>query len=123
MKVSKAFDSIQYNGGLKTVGKPSKMVNGVQRYRIRYQDLNLFLGDSWHFRGLNPNGDYGYVELETMEYSLQKSKGLVEYFPPHTDDESPVKSCTDTGYVLVFCFVSNYGTAASFGKDNKIFYQ
>ena len=124
VKISMAFDFIQFNGGLKTVGTPFKTVQGVQHFKVRkYQDLNPFLGDSWHFRGLNSNGDYGYVQLETIDFCLRRSRTLVEYFPPQDDGHLPLKSCTDTGYVLCFSFVSNYGTATTFGKDKNIFFQ
>lgn len=124
VKINMAFDLIQFNGGLKTAGILFKTVHGVQHFKIRnYQDLNPFLGDSWHFRGLNSNGDYGYVQLETVDFCLRRSRTLVEYYPPQSDDQLPFKSCTDTGYVLLFCFVSNYGTATTFGKDKNIFFQ
>lgn len=122
VKINMAFDFIQFSGGLKAAGKPFKVVHGVQHYKIeRYQDLNPCLGSSWHFRGLNPNGDYGYVQLETVDYCLRKSRCLVEYFPPHIDNEPLIQCCTDTGYILSFSFVSNYGTAATFGKNKRIF--
>jgi hypothetical protein len=44
----------QFNGRSKTVGVPSKKVQGVQHYKItNYHYLNPFLGVNWHFRGLN----------------------------------------------------------------------
>ena len=122
VRISMAFDIIQFTGGLKAVGRPFKMVHGVQHYTIvQYQDLNPFLGSSWHFRGLNANGDYGYAELKTIDFCLRKSRNLVEYYPSQIDDQPPSQCCTSTGYVLLFCFVCNYGTAETFGKDKKIF--
>ena len=44
-----------------------------------YQDLNHLLGSCWHFRGLNVNGDYGYVLLDAVDFSPQKARSLVEY--------------------------------------------
>ena len=88
-KISMPFDLIEFNGGLKAVGVLSKTVHGVQHYKINhYQDLNHLLGSCWHFRGLNVNGDYGYVLLDTVDFSLRKARSLVEYFPPISDNQS-----------------------------------
>ena len=124
IKITISFDLIQFNGGLKTVGVPFKTVHGVQHFKINhYRDLNYLLGSNWHFRGLNTNGDYGYVELDTVDFCLRKGKCFVEYLPPQSDTEPPSKSETDTGYILSFCFVCNYGTNTTFGKNKKIFYE
>ena len=120
VKISMPFDMIQFNGGLKTVGVPSKNIHGVQHYKINhYKDLNPFLGSYWHFRGLNVNGDYGYVLLDTVDFSLRKAR---EYFPPSNDDQSPSKTLTETGHVLSFHFVCKYGNSTTFGKDKTIFF-
>ena len=118
-----AFDLIQFNGGLKTVGIPSKKVQGVQHYKIRhYHDLNLFLGRNWHYRGLNEAGDYGFVILDTVDFCLRKARSFVEYLPPHLD-EKPIKHSVDTGFCVSFCFVHGYGSTTTFGKDKNIFYE
>lgn len=124
VKINIGFDFIQFNGGLKAAGRLFKVVQGVQHFKIeQYRDLDPYLGNNWHFRGFNPNGDYGYVQLETVDFCLRKSRCLVEYFPSNTNNEPPIQSSTNTGHVLSFCFVSNYGTATTFGKDKKIFFQ
>ena len=125
VKISMPFDVIQFNGGLKTVGVPLKNVRGVQHYIInQYEDLNPFLGSYWRFRGLNTNGDYGYVLLDTVDFCLRKARSLVEYYPPmasSADEQSPSKTFTDTGHVLSFYFVCKYGTGTTFGKDKNNF--
>ena len=122
IKISMPFDLIEFNGGLKAVGVLSKTVHGVQHYKINhYQDLNHLLGSCWHFRGLNVNGDYGYVLLDTVDFSLRKARSLVEYFPPISDNQSPAKTYTETGHTLSFCFVCQYGNGTTFGKDKTIF--
>ncbi|SMN01620.1 hypothetical protein SPONL_2199 [uncultured Candidatus Thioglobus sp.] len=122
VKIVMAFDLVQFSGGLQTVGVPSKKVQGVQHYQIKnYKDLNPWLGSYWHFRGLNANGDYGFVELETIDFCIRRSRSLVEYLPPSDHQLTPCKLSTDTGFSLSFCFVCNYGTAATFGKDKNIF--
>lgn len=125
VKIVMNFDCVQFNGGLKAVGVPSKVIHGVQHYRIRnYKDLDPYLGSSWHYRGLNNNGDYNFVELETVDFWLRKSRALIEYLPCKDDNGQVASSkvTTDTGYCLSFCFVCNYGTSDTFGKDKKIFF-
>ena len=79
VKLSMPFDVIQFN----VVGLPSKNVHGVQHYKINhYKDLDPVLGSYRHFRGLNVNGDYGYVLLDTVDFSLREARSLVEYMPP-----------------------------------------
>ncbi len=123
IKISMPFDLIQFNGGLKTVGIPSKMVCNIQHYGIKhYQDLDPFLGSFWHYRGLNVNGDYyGYVQLDTVSFFLRKSRSLVEYFPPSSDSQPLSKTVTHTGHTLSFSFVCKYGIGSTFGKDKQIF--
>ena len=56
------FDVLLFNGGLKSLGNPSKNLGGNQHYKIvHYKDLNHLLGQNWHVRGINSNDDYGYV--------------------------------------------------------------
>ena len=50
VRIVMPFDVIQFNGGLKLCGVPSKKVRGIQQYHIRhYRDLNSLLGRNWHF--------------------------------------------------------------------------
>ena len=78
--ISMPFDKIQFEGGLKSCGIASRNVHGIQRYKVRhYRDLNHLLGSKWHFRGLNCNGDYGYVVLQTVEFYVYKRRPITEY--------------------------------------------
>ena len=122
IKVSMPFDILLFNGGLKVAGIPSKVVGGVQQYKIKnYRDLNHLLGDNWHFRAINANADYGYVELETVVFYIRRSRPIVEYM--FNKDNIVTAKPLDTGYSLTFSFVYNYGTLATFGKDKTIFYK
>ena len=125
IKIVMNFDPVLFSGGLKAVGVPFKVVQGIQHYKIKkYQDLDPYLGSSWHYRGLNSSGDYNFVELETVDFWLRKAKSLVEYLPDKVCDSGQVtgsRHLTDTGYNLFFCFVCNYGTSLTFGIDSKIF--
>ena len=71
------FDRIEFDGGLRVCGQEKRCVRGIQRYNIaRFQDLNALLGVDWHFRGLNANGDFSYVHLNTIKYSSQTTQGV-----------------------------------------------
>ena len=59
VRIDMPFDSIEFDGGLQRFGTKKRFVKGVQRYSISsYQDLNTLLGASWHYRGININGDF-----------------------------------------------------------------
>ena len=59
------------------------------------------LGRNRHFRGLNSNGDYCYVVLETVEFYLHKRQPLQEFFPAQG---KPLCNSRDLGYMLTFSF-------------------
>ena len=59
--------------------------------------------------------------MDTVEFSLRKSKSIVEYLPTKSS-ELCTPSSLDTGHILTFCFVLGYGTRSTFGKDKNIFY-
>ena len=49
VRIVMLFDVVQFSGGLREAGIPSKKVHGVQHYKIRhYRDLNPLLGRNWH---------------------------------------------------------------------------
>ena len=115
------FDLILFNGGFKRAAVSAKKIGGIQYYKItNYQDLDHLLGVNWHFRGLNINGDYGYVVKETFEFCIRRNRPLAEYICSYSDN-SPIQSSTDTGYSLVLCFTCGYGNSETFGKDKTIF--
>ena len=71
---------------------------------------------------MNANGDYGYAVLDTIDFYIRKCRALMEYMPSQLKGgDSVVLAKTDAGHSLVFSFVCNYGTRATFGKDNRIF--
>ena len=47
----------------------------------QYQDLNHLLGVDWHFRGINENGDFCYVILDTLELYLYRRRPIKEFMP------------------------------------------
>ena len=77
VRVDMTFDKVQFDGVV------SLFAHFVEhRYRINHcQDLNSLLGRNWHFHGLNSNGDFSYVMLETVEFYLHKHQPLQEFFP------------------------------------------
>ena len=65
-----SFDVILCNGGLKSSDIDLKKVGGKQHYKIiHYKDLNHLLGYNWHVRGINSNGDYGYVVVYIVDFT------------------------------------------------------
>ena len=122
IKITMAFDILLFNGGLKAAGTPRKVVKGVQHYKIQhYKDLNGLLGDNWHFRAINSNGDYGYVELSTVDFYIHRRRPITQYML--STDNAMVSEPINTGYCLTFSFVYNYSTMATFGKDKTVFYK
>ena len=120
VRIELPFDKV-FEGGLKVHGTESRYYRGVQRYKMaKYADLNPLLRQNWHFRGINPNGDFCYVILSTLEYYLHKREPLNEYFPSDLSNEFIFKS-RDLGYMLVFIFVRGDGTREEFGNNSDIF--
>lgn len=120
IKIAMPFDILLFNGSLKLAGTPSRKVGGTQYYKLsNYHELNDFLGPNWHYRGLNVNGDYGYVLKETFEFYIRKRRQFVEYMP--SSDSVPTCATTDTGYSLSVNFTCGHGNAKTFGKDKTIF--
>ena len=121
IKISMPFDLLLFNGGLKLAATPARKSGGIQYYRINnYKDLYPFLGVNWHIRGINGNGDYGYVLKETVEFCVRRSRRLTEYvYTP--DDDTILKSSIDAGYTLTFSFICGFGNKETFGKDKSIF--
>ena len=111
IKIDMPFDRIEFDGGLRPCGTEKR---SVKRYKItKYQDLIHLLGISWHFRGLNQNGDFCYVILST-EFYLYKRRPLKEYTPDKT------LTTRSIGYMLVLCFVKGNGTPFQFGTNKDI---
>ena len=120
VRIDMPFDLLLFNGGLGAAGTQFRNIGGTKHYRIKhYRDLNPLLGDKWHYRGLNANGDYSYAVKETVEFYLRKRRPIVEYFP--CSSETALCSSRMTGYMLTFCFVRGCGTPATFGRDRTIF--
>ena len=121
VKIDMPFDRIKFDGGLRLCGKEKRCVQGVQRFSItRFQDLNSLLGLNWHFRGINVNGDFCYVILNTVEYYLYHRRPLKEFMPSLTT-EGYRAVLRDMGDMLVFTFVRGDGTSNRFGNDPQVF--
>ena len=119
VRIDLPFDRIEFNGGLGIHGVKKSCIRGIQHYTIsKFQDLNVLLGDDWHYRGVNINGDFCYVILNTVDFYLYHRRRLKEFVP---SAGSVKEVCRDRGDVLVFCFVKGDGTPAQFGKDKNIF--
>lgn len=78
VKIDMPFDRVTFDGGLAIKGYKKWYVRGVQRYSIKgFKDLNYLLGMNWHYRGLNKNGDFTYVILETVEFYIHQRSHLL----------------------------------------------
>ncbi len=121
------FDMDIFSTGLQFYGKKKRSVRGVERFTIsKYQDLDRVLGENWHFRGINVNGDFCYAILDTIEFYIYKRRALKEYIPLTTSSISGTEvvvkeQLRKQGYMLVFSFVKNYGSSERFGFDKQIF--
>ncbi len=51
-----------------------------EQYTItHYSDLDELLGEKWHFRVVNPIGDFSYVILETISFHLTMRRPILDY--------------------------------------------
>jgi len=120
VKIAMAFDKETFLEGLGSVGYVHHRTKQLVRYRIaQFSDLDELLGKGWHFRGLNPAGDYCYVYPGTAEYYLRRRRPITHFLP--TDNGVPAKASIPQGYMLYFTFVRGDGTPFDFGKNNSIF--
>jgi len=73
VKINMGFDCLLFRGGLQTAGTPTRCVQESQRYKVEhFSDLDSLLGHNWHYRGINPHGDYAYIVLDSIEFYLHK---------------------------------------------------
>jgi hypothetical protein len=123
VRINMPFDRVEFDSGLRMCGVQKRCFRGIQRYSInQYRDLNEILGDSWHFRGLNTNGDFCYVLLNTIEFYLYHRRRLTEYVPSQSPTASQaIRQYREVGDGLIFLFVKGDGTPDKFGTDVNIF--
>ena len=123
--INMPFDFLLFTGGLQAVGTAKRVVHGNQYYQLQsYHDLDVILGPNWHYRGVNSNGDYAFVVLQSVEYCIHRRQKINEYFPSivaqSTDGIEPTLHKLDPGYGLRFSFVRGYGNSSTFGKNKEI---
>ena len=69
------FDYLLFKGGLQAVGIAKQITHGNIWYKLKcYKDLDPLLGQNWHYRGANENGDYAFVILSSVEYYIHQRK-------------------------------------------------
>ena len=69
VRIKMSFDKLQFTGGLKACSSSSRTYYGTERYKITdYNGLGCLLGKNWHVYGLNTNGDFCYIILNTLEF-------------------------------------------------------
>lgn len=80
MRIEIPYDSFLFSGGLAACGYKIKNVRGHAVYGIhQYSDLNPILGERWHIRGLNKEGDFTYAKLETVMFHLHHRKPILDF--------------------------------------------
>ena len=120
VKITMSYDLDTFNEGLGRCGYVTKTVRGVKHYKIQqYNELDHILGPNWHYRGINAAGDFCYVVPESIEYYLNRHRGIVHYVPD--ENCKPVRTIMPHGYSLTFKYVRADGTPSEFGKNDSIF--
>ena len=116
VKITMNFDKVQFDGGIRQLGKLKSDKRGIKKYTIDcYSDLDSLLGRKWFIRGINESGDFCYVMLETVCFYMSEKSPLIDYQP---DGSRFRKQLYFRGYNLVFSFVRGDGVASNF---NQIF--
>ena len=88
---------------------------GNSRYGLQsYSDINELLGDKWHLRIININGDFSYVILETVRFYLIRPKPIIEFDVENSDDSTNLRFTPV--YSLVFKFVRGNGNSKKLSK-------
>ena len=49
--------------------------------KVMDKDLNELLGEQWHLRVANANGDYSYAMLQTIQFHAFYPKPLLDFTP------------------------------------------
>ena len=84
---------------------------GQGSYTINtHKDLNDLLGPRWYIRIVNPVGDFSYVILKTIRFSLTRGRPILEYEVLRKDDKldfTPVY--IEQSHYLIFTFVRGDG--------------
>ena len=93
---------------------------GNSRYGLQsYSDINELLGDKWHLRIININGDFSYVILETVSFYLIRPKPIIEFDVENSGDSTNLRFTPvyiEQGYSLVFKFVRGNGNSKKLSK-------
>lgn len=113
VRIELPFDKFLFAGGLQQAGKFLRKIRGQSMYTIKtYSTLVPMLGEQWHIRVLNKQGDFCYAIRETIQFYLYKRK-------PIEDATSSVRS-VDGGYLLIFRFVRGDGVRRNFEEILQI---
>ena len=111
--------SIHFTNGafklLKQAGKSHGVSRGHQVYTVsQYSDLDDLLGQQWHLRVSNSNGDFSMAVLQTIRFYIMEPKPLLDFNAIKTS--AGEVSC-DPFYIqqqlsLIFQFVRQDGSKA-----------
>lgn len=110
VRIQLPFDTVTFEA-LKQKGKSLGDSYGHSTYTIRqYSDLNELLGDRWHIRIVNSNGDFSQVLLETIRFYLTRPKPILDFDVERVSNEMKlIPVYVEQGHSLVFTFVRSDG--------------
>ena len=78
-------------------------INGHQTYGIKdYNDLDELLGEQWHLRVVNVNGDFSCALLKTVQFYALQPKPILDFSINPTLPESLLQANADLVFVPYF---------------------
>ena len=66
------FDYLLFKGGFQAIGVTKQNTHGNNLLKY-YKDLDPLLGQNWHYRGANENGDYGPKHHRVLHSQTKKT--------------------------------------------------
>ena len=81
-----------------------RRIRGSQVYGIQqYEDLDLLLGEQWHLRVVNINGDFSCALLKTVQFYAMHPKSILDF-------SVDVSQATSSGLTLTPYFIKQQPT-------------
>ena len=111
VRIQMPFDSCSFQL-LQRKGKNVGTFRGNKNYTVvKYSDLDELLGERWHIRVVNVNGDFSYAILETIRFYLTQPRPLLDmdFKQNSTGELELVPFFTEQQKTIVFTFVRGDG--------------
>ena len=115
VRIQLPFDSSTFQL-MQQKGKPLGKSRG--HTVVNYSDLNELLGERWHIRITNINGDFSYVILSTVRFYLTQPRPLLEFDVHEQDGDEPefIPFHTVQPLAVVFQFVRGDGNRSKLSE-------